>query len=217
MKSCPETSDVPTAPRIHRLLQAAGLGLLALAGGACQSSGPPMSGILGDRSVFERRSEDLLVHQVASEQDFQKYDRVLLEPVLIYLERDTDWASVSPSGQRRFKQMLREALKRELSATHTVVYDPGEAADDVVIVRAAITDVTTPEDGDKGSGLTSSTVEIELLDGATRKRLLAVISRSRVRENADTEEGRAEEAQVIVDGWARGLREWLDEVTGTAS
>lgn len=197
---------------LHSLLFAA-----ALLFTACQSSGPPVSGILGDRSVFEKRSDDLLVHQVATEEEFAKYDKVLLEPVLIYLERNSDWSAISPSAQRQFKTLLRDALKRELSKSFEVVFDPGAMAEDVVIVRAAITDVTTPRDGKKGSNLATSTIELELLDGATRKRLVAVVSRSTVDTGADTPEEREAEARHIVDGWATGLREWLDEVMAGAT
>ena len=110
-------------------------------------------------------------------------------------------------------------LLKELEARFEVVRDPGKSAENVLLVRAAITNVRPGEPAAAGAEgvqaeVGNGTVEVELLDSSTRERLLAVVSTKKARRFGTTPQEREREAAYVMELWASALGDYLDEVMG---
>ena len=115
------------------------MGLLLLA--ACKSGGPPTSGFLGSYSGFKQRDDDTLVQELVKPQELARYRRVMVEKVFVYLDPDAGERQISPNDQRVLREMFTDVILDELDERFEVLRDPGDSAADVLLVRAAITNV----------------------------------------------------------------------------
>jgi len=191
------------------------LALLLVAGaGACTSTDLPTSGILGDYSDFERRGDTLLVDEAAEPGELRRYTKIMLDPVLIYLHPDVQADEVRPADQRTIKMLLKQTLLEELSRHYEVTTSPLAKGPNVMKIRAALTNARRPKRTDEGVDLGSATIEVEVVDSVTGKRLVAAVSQKGAERFAETREERRAEVERIFREWAVALREWIDEATG---
>lgn len=180
---------------------------------ACASTDLPSSGLLGDTSGFKQRGDDLLVEPLSNPDSLRGYTKVHIERVLVYLRPEARERGVTPAQQRDLAQLFRTALRTEMGEHFTLVDDPSVRADDLLIVRAAITDAEPGDPATGGPG--NGTIEVEVIDSNSRDRRAAAISRKSVRKVGDTAEEKEAEAGLLFDQWARALREWLVGATGS--
>ena len=81
-------------------------------------------------------------------------------------------------------------------------------------IRSASAPVHLTKRIDGGVDLGSATIEVEIVDSISRKRLVAAVSQKGAEHFAETPEERREEVERIFREWAVALRVWIDEATG---
>lgn len=181
--------------------------MLALA--ACVSSSDlHESGMLGDTSSFDRRGPDLLVQLLASDEELAAYKRVRIDRVHVFFEPGSEGRALPASSQRLLAKRFGKALRSEVGEHYELVQDLGLVQDDVLRIRVTLTEVKLAET-DSGE-VTNATVEVEVVDALTGKRVAAAVSRRSAREAPSSADDRLEEADHAFRQWALNLREWLD-------
>lgn len=192
------------------------LAALALALAACASNAPTSSGLLGDTSSFKARGEGGYAQVLATPEELGRYKRVRIDRVLVFLAPDSAGLELAQETRRNMAGLLQQALRAEIGAHYELVGDRGVLDEDVLRIRAALTDLYPAGAEVEGEivDLSSAQVELEVLDGPTGGRLAAAIARKvATRPTSTPEENRAEAERAFAE-WALALREWLDEVTG---
>ncbi|MFC1821137.1 DUF3313 domain-containing protein [Thermodesulfobacteriota bacterium] len=128
--------------------------------------------------------------------DFKKYNKVLLDRILIYYKDDSDYKGIDPTELKALADYLHEAIVKALGDDYPVVAEPGP---DVLRIRIAITDLiptkaamsvvvlvtpyATIGDLAAGKGTGSSpyvgeaAIETEVLDSRTNEQLVAYVER----------------------------------------
>lgn len=193
---------------------APGLALLLLT--ACSSSAPartvePAGFIEPGQLVADERYPGALVHVVPGV-SLAGYEALLLEPVVpwIVAGKATDEEPEEPALLERFAAEFDALLRARLSERFKLAEAPGGA---VVKLRVAVTEVarriivSRPAFRRGAAG-----VEWELLDPAG-KRLFAGCARRLGRRAASALAGEPghEDARLIMEDWAHGLLDWLQQ------
>lgn len=189
------------------------------------------SGFLGD-AYADLRTDSATGNQEyrSPNADLSRYDRVMIDPVEIWMDPETRYRSVSWSDIRRCARAFEQALREALAGRYPIVDTPGP---DVLRVRAALTGVqprptgystrenlgygdpdTVDQVREQGTGLRieAVTVEAEFLDSATGERLFAAVERGKARDEGDRTSWDA--VSRIFAGWAQRLRAALDAAHG---
>jgi hypothetical protein len=194
-----------------------------LAWGGCASK-PPVepTGYLGDYSEFQPdpQGTTALIYR-KSGLDLARYQRVMIDPVVVVMSADAGGRPVNPENLLRLTRYLRTALVVVLRDAYPVVEEPGEG---VLRVRAAITDVIPTRPGLNTMGtllvpvgavslakraITGTdlfvgqvAIEAEAVDSETNERLMARVDRKAGRKFA-LKEGMTTWGHV-----ERAFREW---------
>ena len=170
----------------------AAFGTLALLGACADTADVKPSGFLDDYAQLEKgRIDQAQLVYINPEVDFSRYERVLLEPVVVW-ER-TAGSDASGEELRTLADDLEAALREQLRLAFELVESPSPGT---LRIRAAITRVW-----DSGAS-----VEMEILDAVSNQRLVAVAD---AREDKARSSDAAREwasAREAFDFWANRAR-----------
>ena len=186
------------------IVQAALLALaLALAGGAAgcarthQGRSVEPSGFLGDYSQLQpgKKGEVKLVY-IKPGADFRGYNKLLLEPVVIYASEDSKLRKLKPEDLQKLVDYFDAALREKLAANFAFVTAPGpgvlrmrvaltdakgsavalDTVSSIIPIGIALSGIQSMAFG-RGSGIGETSVEFEALDSQSGERLAAGVDK----------------------------------------
>lgn len=216
-------------------LAALGLGALACAT-THQTRKVETSGFLGDYSQLrEGKGEEALLVYVDEKADFKKYRKIMLDPIAIYADEKSLFGGVSQEDQQALVNYFDATIREKLGPDYEFV---DKAGPDTLRMRVAITEAKgakvlmnvvssfTPI----GLGLSSlkkiatgthtavasTSAEMELLDSATGKRLMAGVDERAGRKFGGPKAKLSQWEQVrdAFDFWAARMQTRLAELRG---
>ena len=186
---------------IHRLrlLGAFGL-LLALAAGCGPSEQTPAaesSGFLGDYSQLQPgRGDQAQLVYINPQADFSSYENVIVDPVVVWEGKGSDFSDVSPAELQSLARDLGAAMREQLGFEFHVVEQPEPGT---LRIRIAIVEAKRSSVG----------IELEVLDSNSGERLVAAAD-SRGHEGEPSGSSRAGTgARAAFDDWAGRARDRL--------
>jgi hypothetical protein len=189
-----------------------------MAAGCATVKDPGQKAFLSDYSKLEEIEENHLVYDSGN---FGNYSRFIIEPVAM-LYRQAEEKQVFTDQeledlQAHFATKVRKALIEDDGYQVVNVPGPGTArlhigitdVDDTIgVLNLSIYTKIT------GAGLGGAAMEGELVDSVTGEQIGAVIrwgSGSRILRAGFTHTG---DAKIVIDRWAKSLRERIDEAHG---
>ncbi len=221
------------------------LGLLLAAGAVCVlaatgcASGPPQSGFLTDYSGFEELPEDAPIWEYVdpggrrsrlnariwgdrtNSQSLGKYDRLLIDPVVVHLRPGSEGAWVAPEKLNEITQYMRDALVAAFEDDYPVVDEPGEG---VLRFRIAVTDIypeydyVTPDLDQHPVKVWANSLpggastEGEAIDSVSGERIMGLITSVRGSYYDSFKPGDEwEPSKRAIDGIARFFRKLMDD------
>jgi len=98
------------------------------------------AGFLGNYSMLKEGEGDqalLIYRNPALNKICKNYDKVMLEPVTMWVKGESSIADVSAEDRQNLKAYLQQSIKKALSADYQLVTQPGAG---VLRIRAAITE-----------------------------------------------------------------------------
>jgi hypothetical protein len=153
-----------------------------------------LSGFLGDYSQLkEGRADQAQLIYIDSEADFSGYEKILIDPVVVWTGAGSSLADVSEKEQQRLADHLGAALREQLQLEFDLVESPSPGT---LRLRSAITAI-------RQSG---ASVELEVLDANSDKRLVAVADAHRGKEGGDTRAAEWANVEEAFDYWANRAR-----------
>ena len=207
------------------------LALVCVLGIGCASSRPKRTGFLSDYKGFRegpKGGADLVY--IKQEVDWKSYDKVMIDPVLIWFSSDADYRGINPQELQQLADYFREAITKNLEDAYSVVDEPGK---DTLRLRVAVTNVipTNPEldavtshipqtrlisqvkKMTTGSHLYvgGASLEAELLDSQTQERLIAAIVSRYGEKKLLQMKDKWSDVREIMDYLAVRFRQRLDE------
>lgn len=235
MNTSPVSEIKSTAGRRHRVLASFLTAALILAGvTGCNTtqqvrqSSKDFSGFLGDYSQLQpgQKGEPNFIYS-NPDAPWQTYAKVCIRPVELWKSPDSSSSigSLSPDDQQMLVNALHTALAGALNRNFILVDQPGPG---VLVLHAAITDAgaskpvmnllstvipvsrvinagKTAVTG-KGTGVGSFSVEAEISDGATGRRVLAMVdSRAGTKALRTKFSGSWGDAYQVFDFWSQEL------------
>jgi hypothetical protein len=183
--------------RIFQYLSLMLLVVLSGCAGTQQARSVDQSGFLGDYSMLQEgeKDETLLIYK-NPQADWKKYKEVILDPVTLWVGKDSQLKDVSAEDRQRMADLFWVKLHDALKADYEIVDSPGP---DVLRIQAAITEAETSNPvldtvssivpqlrvltGVKGlatgvSGFTgSASVEMKITDSSDKTLLAAAVDR----------------------------------------
>ena len=192
--------------------------LSALAAGCATVQDPGQAGFLSDYSNLEEIDENHLIYDSGN---LGNYSKFIIEPVAMLYRQPEEKQVFTDEEledlQRHFATKVREALIEDDGYQVVEVSGPGTAR-----LRIGITDVDdtigalniTIYTKITGAGLGGAAFEGELVDSMTGEQIAAVSrwgSGSRILRAGFTHTG---DAKILMDRWAKNLRERIDEAHG---
>ncbi|MBS1269826.1 MAG: hypothetical protein MAG794_00778 [Gammaproteobacteria bacterium] len=187
---------------------------------ACKTTPPPVSGLLGDYSEFKADPKDeSMLWWEKSGVDWDTYTKLMIDPVKIYLHEGSEADEIEDKKLQELAGLFRTTVIEVVQDVFPIVNEPGE---DVLTIRAAITDVKTAS---AGANIVTSAVigvpfdmggaamEAEFLDALSGDRLAAVVDKKKgspvaLNLEAYSKYGHTEAAFAE---WAEGLKKALVE------
>jgi hypothetical protein len=192
--------------RLHRYCVALGILLLLACAGSPKSVGSlpaassfPPSGFLGDYSALRpgTMGRARLVFLDPSV-DFSGYERVIVEPVVVWQSDEARFAGVATSEREALAREFGTELERAFGALFAVREgDPGPGT---LRVRAALTAAIAPAKSADPQRLQFVEAELELLDAVTNQRLAAAVDS----KGATASGAQAIDAGDVFTAWAEG-------------
>lgn len=194
-----------------------------------------VSGFLGDYSQLKALADRPgVMGYVDKSANYRSYTKVMLDPVEIVLVPNPDYKGVQPDALKRMTDSFAAAFNNALQPDYKVTNTPGP---DVLRVRLAITGVqpaktdTTAADfiplkalfnvARSASGgsprVAEMTAEIEVLDPQGKRLAAATATRKGDKTLAQGDKVTWKEMEPIVNAWAKGFRQRLDELRGVAA
>ena len=196
---------------------------------AGQSKKAKPSGFLGDYSGLQKGGDGqaLLVY-VASQIEFSKYTKMIIDPVTIW--RNADTADIPPGEALDLIDDLDDVLRITLDDHYAIVTEPGP---DVLRLRVAITEaegswrvfdgsrLDDDDDDDEDrpppskstrSFVGAAGVEAELVDSVNGTRVAAAIDRRVGARTLKPESGTWDDGEDAFRHWADRLRDRLQEL-----
>lgn len=209
------------------------LAVLALAGGGgcattTQEPGVEPSGFLVDYSELRPGTggQSLLV-SFDPDANFAAYDKVLIDPVTIWMRPGSNIAALPQQDLQRLARQLRDALREQLGLEFEVVEEPGPGT---LRIRSAITEVRKsrvvldmvaslpPLRLLTGAGALATgthafvggaAIEVEIQDSETGKRLIAAVDERAGRRVLMGETSAWADVESAFEYWAEVMRERL--------
>ncbi len=198
--------------------------LIALVCGGCASSKGQPSGFLGDNRVYSAMKPvpELDGVMVYKEQPFPLagFDSFIVPPVSIYLNAEGIKRGVSDEDLREIAENCRRNVIKVLGARYQMV---SAAAPRVAILKIAITDADPnlvllnlhPGSLVLGGGLGGATMEVDLIDSMTGRRVAAVMATSKgKRYNYVAGMSKWGHTNAVLEDWARILAERIEKSHG---
>ena len=214
-------------------------------GKANEGEGQKHTGFLSDYSQLKPEAEDSKALKYVNPQaDMKKYNKILLEKIIVWLKDDADYKGIDPDAMKAMTDYFREAIVRELGSDYPLVTEPGP---DVLRLRIAVTDLVPTKTAvtvlvlvtpyatvaDLASGAASkggagsapylgrAGIEVEGIDSVTLQQVFAYVE-ERYGKKYDAENpGSYFKAytewgyvQQAFDFWAKKFRTRLDEIHG---
>jgi hypothetical protein len=221
------------APRPARTAALVALIVLATACTTLRARHATPSGFLDDYNALRPggRDEAVLVWK-SPDLDLARYDRVMLDPLVIWYSDDADYRGIHPEVLADLADYFHATILRALGDTYPVVTEPGPG---VVRIRAAITgvepsrpllDAATNIPPARAADLAASlalgshlfvgeaAIEAEFLDAESGRRMLALVDRRQGGKTPVGVAGRWKDAREAFDFWADKLRTRLDAAHG---
>lgn len=220
--------------RITSILGAASLIALTACSTTHQVRRVSTSGFLGDYSQLRAgEGDEAKLVYTDPEADFGQYSKIMIEPIQLWKSEDPDSAlgSLSKADQQLLVDYLYTSLKDHLSKDYTIVT---KADADTLRIRAAITEAKKSKPvldlvsnlAPYGLGLSYTkrivfgthtsvglvTGEIEMLDGATGKRVAAAVDRRAGTKVLRGKFARWGDVKDAFDYWARRIQGRLAEL-----
>lgn len=192
--------------------------------GCSTTGGRVESGFLGDSSVYSALKlhpdySDIKVYRTSSK-PLANYDRFILPPVKIYLSEQGLNRNVTKEELAELGQFFWNKVYDALSDRYPITHVPGR---NVAILRLAITDADPnlalmnihPGTLIMGGGLGGASVEAELIDSVSGKRVSAALASSKGKRyeyaSGLTKWGHTE---GVLKDWAELIRKRVDEDPG---
>ncbi len=191
------------------------------------------AGFLGDYSTLKEGGDDqaLLVYRHPDLNNLCKnYNKVLLEPITMWVKGESSVADVSAEDQQHLKTYLHKAVKKALSGDYQLVSQPGAG---VMRIRAAITEaegsyvaldaLTSIHPGTvalsglqqltfgSGSFVAETAVEFSIEDSVTRQSLFKGVDKRAGGKNWTKKFNSWGKVEASYDYWAEKLKTRLTE------
>lgn len=188
--------------------------------GACATPAPPpRSGFLSDELVLraDRYGNQNLLWWERPGFDWNRYKRVMLDPVAVSYAGEAKGKSVDPAELEHLADELRAAVAAELEGSYPVVDQPGP---EVLRIRAAMTEVIPANPAlnvvttvlafvplDMGG----AAIEAEFIDSVSNERMAAMAER-KSGTPFDVKSGFTSlgHARAAFRAWAKELKHALD-------
>ena len=185
------------------------------------------SGFLGDYSQFTKGTKDQLGYVYASPGvNIKGYNKIMIDNVLVTFAKDSKAMTIDPEQLSKLANYFHTAIVNELKKDWQIVSTPGQ---DVLHLRTAITDIEPAKPVSNtlstivpvgmavsvvAKGLTDTnlavgraSMEVELLDSMSGKRLVAAIDRREGGKRAFT--GKWSDIENAFEYWAGRFGNWL--------
>jgi hypothetical protein len=191
------------------------------------------AGFLGNYSTLKEGGDDqaLLVYYHPDLNNVCKnYNKVLLEPITMWVKDESSVADVSAEDQQNLKAYLQQSIKKALSSDYQLVTQPGAG---VLRVRAAITEaegswvaldaLTSIHPGTvvmsrlkqlafgSGSFVAETAVEFSIEDSITRMSLFRGVDKRAGGKNWTKKFNNWGKVEASYDYWAEKLKTRLSE------
>jgi len=210
--------------------------LFVASGAEAKKKPQPLSDFLGDASDLAPHpgKGDLLVYRKAPGV-LAGYEQILVPTPLLYFDATALGRGVDPDELRMLADFLRSEVVEALEEAPTRYRVVNEAGPGVLVVRSAITGVE-PVDPKRNVGATvagialgvgllvprvdlgGASIEVEMLDGQSGERLVAVAASKTGRRMLGKIKGAKEWGDVkgAFKSWAKAFRKTLDKVNENA-
>jgi hypothetical protein len=189
----------------------------------CGQKTPATTGFLSDYSNLKSVSDDSF--RYLDKAAFSKCNAFIVDPVTVHFKEGSEAIKAKSEGKVTEKDLMdltnyfHDALVKSISeAGYTVAYQPGPG---VARIRAAITDLKEtsalnmlPQASLLGVGVGGMAMEAEFVDSQTGKQIAAVVETQKGGRIPFSNLGEWGTAKGIMDGWAKRLKERLDEGKG---
>jgi hypothetical protein len=183
------------------------------------------SGFLGEYPPFQQGPKGGADRVYSREGvDFTVYKKIMMDQVVFYLKKDTKHHGVNPDSLEKLADEFHMAMADALKGSYPIVDKPGA---DVLRIRFAVTNIVPsqilmrPTGSSLSAGVSTfvsvgdASIEAELLDSLTNKRIGAAMDRRIGTETQST--AAMDEWKDIKEAfrfWAQRLLTWLDETHG---
>ncbi len=192
--------------RVHPVGAVALLALLLSPQAGCGSADqtPPggSAGFLGDTSQLRpgRGGQAQLIY-IDPEADFSPYLNVIVDPVVVWRGKGSDFSGVTPEELDSLARNLESSMREQLAHEFHLLDEPAPGT-----LRLRIALVELKSSGSSGADVVGSVaLELEILDAVSGRRLVAVAdSRGQGAGGAD-----ATDVRAAFDEWARRARDRL--------
>jgi len=192
--------------RVHPVEAVALFALLLspLAGCGSADQAPPgeSTGFLGDTSQLRPgRGDQAQLIYIDPEADFSPYLNVIVDPVVVWHGKGSDFSDVTPEELDSLARNLESSMREQLAHEFQVLDEPAPGT-----LRLRIALVKLKNLGGSGADVVGSVaLELEILDAVSGRRLVAVAdSRGQGAGDAD-----ATDVRAAFDEWAKRARDRL--------
>jgi hypothetical protein len=186
----------------------------------CGSQGPATTGFLSDYSKLTATSDSS--YRYADKALFGSYKSFIVAPVEIHFKEGSKAIQAKSEGKVTEQDLMDLTnyfhdviVKAITDAGCQVVYQPGLG---VARIRVALTDLeetsalnVLPQASLLGVGVGGAAMEAEFVDSQTGKQIAAVVESQKGSRVPFSNLGDWGTAKGVMDGWAKRLKERLDE------
>ncbi len=191
--------------------------------GCGDQKGPVTTGFLSDYSKLQATSDTS--YRYLDKGAFSKYTSFIVDPVKVHFKEGSEAIKAKSEGKVTDQDMqdlanyFHEAIVKAITeAGDSVVYQPGPG---VARIRIAITDIketgalnALPQASLLGVDVGGAAMEAEMVDSQTSKQVGAVIEAQKGGRVPFSNLGDWGTAKGIMDGWAKRLKERIEEGQG---
>lgn len=192
--------------------------------GACASTKNTPSGFLGERGVYSLMREDSELSDVmvykAIPYPLASYDRYIVPPVTIYLNAEGKKRKIKDEDLRELAEMFRQDVIKALGARYQASNTPNERT---AVLKLAITDTDPniplmnlhPGSLIIGGGLGGGSMEADLIDSVTGRRIASVMASSKgKRYSYGSGLSKWGHTKGVFEDWAKEIGERIEKAHG---
>jgi hypothetical protein len=189
----------------------------------CSEKGATTTGFLSDYSKIKAVSDDS--YRYLDKTAIAKYTAFIVDPVAVHFKEGAKAIEKKSEGKMTEQNMadltnyFHDVIVKAITdAGCSVTYQPGSG---VARIRVAITDIeetsalnALPQASLLGVGVGSASMEAEFVDSQTGKQIAAVVEMQKGGRIPFSNLGEFGTAKGVMDGWAKRLKERLEEAKG---